>query len=163
MSDEERIRELEERIRVLELDKKGRQVAYHVRMEDDTYKRIPARGERSGRRIAWLKYGTEKRLDEVRGQPILALVLQSLKELDRYRDAETRAAVINSILALFVTKGEDKIGSTPFGKGAVKRSTATATDGDGSTRTLKMDQYLPGMVFDELQQNTFVKQTKPRG
>ena len=64
----------------VELDKDGRQVAYHVRQADGTFKRLPAFGEKSGRRIAWLVYGTDKRLDEVRGQPLLALVLQSLKE-----------------------------------------------------------------------------------
>ena len=54
----------------VELDSKMRQVAYWVLQDDGTYKRIPAYGRTSKRRIAWLVYGTEKRLDDVRGQPL---------------------------------------------------------------------------------------------
>ena len=63
----------------VELDPTGRQVAYWVLQDDRTSKRLPAYGEKSGRRLAWLLYGTDKRLDDVRGKPLLALVLQSLK------------------------------------------------------------------------------------
>ena len=77
----------------VELDANGNHVAYWILQDDmETYKRLPAYGTRSGRRVAWLVYATEKRLDEVRGQPILAIILQSLKEVDRYRDSAQRKA-----------------------------------------------------------------------
>jgi capsid protein len=136
----------------VELDSRMRQVAYWVKQKDGTTKRLPAFGERSGRRIAWLVYGTDKRLDDVRGQPILSLVLQSLKEIDRYRDSVQRKAVINSVLAMFIKKDEDKMGTLPMTGGAIRRDTATVTDGDGSKRDFNIAGQVPGLILEELQQ-----------
>lgn len=137
----------------VELDAMGRQVAYWVTQRDGTSKRLPAWGEKSGRRIAWLLYGTEKRLDDVRGKPLLALVLQSLREIDRYRDSTQRKAVINSMLAAFVKKSTPTPGARPFGAGAQRKSVIEVA-GDSATpepRRFNMIELIPGMVIDELQ------------
>lgn len=137
----------------VELDKFDRQVAYWVQSNTDMgfeSKRIPAYGEKSKRRIAWLVYGTDKRLDEVRGEPILALVLYMLKELDRYRDSEQRAAVLNSIIPLFIQKTEGGLGSHPLNAGAVRRGTDTTEDFDGTERTYHITSMLPGTIPEEL-------------
>lgn len=138
----------------VEFDTVGRVAAYWVRQADGSFKRLPAYGEKSGRRIAWLVFGTEKRLDDVRGQPLLAIVLQSLKEIDRYRDSAQRKAVINSILALFIKKTSDKPGSLPMTGGALRRDSAQVSDSTtaGTPRKFNMANYLPGMVIDELQE-----------
>ena len=135
----------------VETDARGRQVAFWVTQEDGTSKRVPAFGERSGRRIAWLVYGTDKRVDELRGQPLLALILQSLKEIDRQRDAVQRKAVINSILAMYIKKTEDKPGTKPITGGAVRKDVANITDSDGATRKFNIAQQIPGVVMEELQ------------
>lgn len=136
----------------VELDAHGRQVAYWVQQDDGKIKRVPAWGERTGRRISWLVYGTELRLDEVRGEPLLSIVLQSLKEIDRYRDSTQRKAVINSILAMLVTKSEPKMGSLPISGGAVRNDTLSTTDSDGTTRQLDIANQIPGLVIQEMQQ-----------
>jgi lambda family phage portal protein len=141
----------------VELDKNGRQVAYWVLQSDGTSKRLPAFGERSGRRIAWLVYGTDKRLHNVRGRPMLSLIMQGLKEIDRYRDAALRKAVINSMLAMVVTKDADKPGSNPMTAGAVRRSNEAVTDINGDTRVLKSADFYPGIVVDELQTGEDIK------
>lgn len=135
----------------VEKDGQGRIVAYWIRQDDGKSKRLPAFGERSGRRIAWLVYGTDKRMGEVRGQPLLSLVLQSLKEIDRYRDSVQRKAVINSILAMFIRKDQDKMGTLPIQGGAVRADSVTTADADGSTRKFNIAQQIPGMVMEELQ------------
>lgn len=135
----------------VELDKDGRHTAYHVRQADGTSKRILAKGPRSGRKIAWLVYGTEKRLNKVRGMPLLSIVLQSLKEIDRYRDSAQRKALINSIYAATIEKTHDKMGTLPITGGAVKKDSATVTDGDGSTRTFPIANQIPGVIIQELQ------------
>lgn len=135
----------------VELDSQGRQVAYHIDDQDGKSKRIPAYGEKTHRRIAWLVYGSDKRTDEVRGTPILSLILQSLKEIDRYRDSTQRKAVINSMLAIFVQKDGDKPGTLPLSGGAVRKDTVEVTDGDGSTRDFNINKNIPGMVIEELQ------------
>ncbi len=141
----------------VELDKIGRHIAYHVDtlQKDGKIKseRIPVKGEKSGRDIAKMIYGSDKRLDDVRGEPILSLVLYMLKELDRYRDSEQRAAVINAMLPLFIKKTEKAPGTTPFGKGAVKEGEISVIDNTGSgdiSRTVATTGNLPGMVVDEL-------------
>jgi len=138
----------------VEFDSVGRDVAFHVRQGDGTFKRLPAWGEKSGRRLAWLVFGTEKRLDEVRGQPLLSVVMQSLKEIDRYRDSAQRKAVINSILAMVITKDEDKPGTLPMTGAAKRRDSVDVRDNTtGSTpRRFNLGQYDPGVIVEEMQQ-----------
>jgi len=136
----------------VETDKVGRVVAHHVDQDDGTSKRITASGEKTGRRVSWLIYGTDKRLDELRGQPLLSIVMQSLKEIDRYRDSTQRKAVNNSMLAMFIKKTEDKIGSLPVTGGAVRRGAATSTELDGTKRSFNTADYIPGVVMEQLQQ-----------
>lgn len=135
----------------VELNAVGRVVAHWIKQEDGTSKRIPAFGERTGRRISWLVYGTDKRMDDVRGQPMLSLVLQSLKEIDRYRDSVQRKAVINSMVALFVKKTQDKMGSLPISGAAVRKDQANVVDGDGAQRKFNITSQIPGIVMEELQ------------
>ena len=135
----------------VEMDAAGRVVAHWVRQKDLRFKRLPAFGSKTGRRISWLVYGTERRLDEVRGQPLLSLIMQSVKEVDRYRDSTLRKAVINSTLAMFIKKGEDKMGTLPVTGGAVRRDQATVTDTDGTSRKFNVTSHLPGAIMEELQ------------
>lgn len=136
----------------VELDVNQRQVAYWVRQADGlTFKRLPAFGERSGRRIAWLVYGNDKRLDDVRGQPLLSIVLQNLREIDRYRDSVQRKAVMNAILAIFIKKTENKMGTLPLSGGAVRHDQITTTASDGTQGTNRIEGMIPGMAMQELQ------------
>ena len=101
----------------VELDEKGRHVAYYVQNVKEgkvTFERIPVKGSKSGRQIAWMIYGSERLIEDVRGEPLLSGVLGILKELDRYRDAEERAAVVNAMLAFFIKKSPTaEVGSHP--------------------------------------------------
>jgi len=135
----------------VEMDALGRVVAHWVNQDAGGSKRLPANGGKSGRKISWLVYGTDKRLDDIRGQPLLSIVLQSLKEIDRYRDATTRKAVINSIMAMFIKKSEDKMGTLPVTGGAVRRDQAVVTENDGTTRTFNAASHIPGVIMEELQ------------
>jgi capsid protein len=135
----------------VELDSKNRHVAYWVTQDDLSSKRILAKGSRSGRRKAWLVYGTDKRAGDVRGEPLLSLIIQSLKEVDRYRDAALRKATINSILAMFIEKTESQMGSLPVTGGAVRKGSSTVTDEQGQSRRYGIAEQIPGMVIEELQ------------
>lgn len=125
----------------------GREIAYWV---DD--KRINAWGPKSRRRTAFMLHGPRRRADQKRGEPLLSVVIQSLKELDRYRDNALRKSVISSLLAIFIKKDEPKPGSTPFANAALGRETVTAGNtSDGTPRTFNLSEALPGIVIDELQ------------
>ena len=136
----------------VEIDARNRVVAHWVIQSDGEYRRIPATGARSGRRVSWLVYGTQRRLDDVRGQPLLALVMQSITEIDKYRDSAQRKALINSILAMFIEKTEDKPGTLPITGGAVRRSAGTVQgSGAGQERSYDISEHIPGLVIEELQ------------
>lgn len=135
----------------VEYDSLKRVVAYWVRQTDGRSKRLPVYGEKSGRRIAWLVFGGPKRLDDVRGQPLLSVVLQSLKEIDRYRDSTQRKAVVNSIIALFIEKTEDKMSTLPVTGSAVRKDAVETSNNDGTTQTRNLTKHLPGVALEELQ------------
>lgn len=136
----------------VELDRRGRQLAYWISYRDKknniVEKRIPAMGEKSGRRIAWLYYGTQRRIDEVRGVPLLACILQMLKEIDRYRDAELRAAVVNGMLATFIKKTKPGISTKPISGGAIRKTDVTVTDSDNTSRDIRFADGIPGLVSE---------------
>lgn len=136
----------------VELSKKGDHVSFYVTLLNGTSRRVPAKGVRTGRVQAWLYYGTEKLIDDVRGQPLLALVIQSLKEIDRYRDAEQRAAVINSMIALWVKKGENKMSTLPMTGGAQRVDTITTQNDSEGRKDVTFSSNMPGMMLQELQQ-----------
>lgn len=144
----------------VELDKNNRHVAYHVETwKDDKlfWERIPCWGEKSGRRIAWMVYGSERMTDKVRGEPLLAAILYMVKELDRYRDAESRAAVINAMLPLFVKKSPTAVmGSRPSdGLSRLRGDTPMGViNGDVTGEVLHNQRDIramnPGTIFDDL-------------
>lgn len=134
----------------VELDAQGRHVAFWIRQSDGSARRLPAYGEKSGRRLAWLVYGSDKRLDQVRGKPILALALQAMLEIDRYRDSTQRKATINSMLAMFVEKAQAGPGTRPMAAGAVRVGSIANTEDAGAPRRFNVAEHIPGIVLDEL-------------
>lgn len=146
----------------VELDSQGRHVAFWVTQDDGTSKRLPAFGEKSGRRLAWLVYGTDKRLDDVRGKPMLSLILQSLQEVDRYRDATQRKAQVLSMLAMYIAKSEDKPGTLPISAGAVRKG-AEIQQTAGGDRVVRTSEHIPGLVIEELNKGEEPKAFKVDG
>jgi lambda family phage portal protein len=134
----------------VECDASGKQVAFHVVQRDGSYMRIPAYGKNTGRRIAWLVYGTDKRMNEVRGTPLLGLILQSLKEIDRYRDSTQRKAVINSILAMYIKKTQQGVGTLPTQNSAIRKDQVTVVGESTGTRQFNLASQIPGVVYEEL-------------
>jgi lambda family phage portal protein len=136
----------------VELDAQGRQIAYWVRQPDGTSKRLPAYGEKSGRRLAWLVYGTERRLDQVRGKPLLSLMLQMMRELERYRDATIRKAVINSLLAMSVEREAGEVQSRGIAAGSVKAGIGQLVQdtADATPRQFRINEFIPGTVVESL-------------
>lgn len=96
----------------VEFDKWGKRVAYYVQSEVNgnySFERIPVRAERSGRLVSWMVYGSEHFVDDVRGEPFLSDSIYMLKDLDRTRDAEVRASLVNAMIPLFIEEAPQAI------------------------------------------------------
>ena len=79
-----------------------------------TWQRVEAYGEATGRRNV-LHIMSRERIGQRRGVPLLAPVLESLKQLGRYTDAEITAAVISAMFTVFV-KSQNPSDGRPFGE-----------------------------------------------
>jgi len=133
----------------VEVNQKGEHTAFFVDQADGTSKRIPAIGKNTGRRVAWLVYGTDHLIDEVRGQPMLSIVLQSLKEIDRYRDSAQRKALVNSFVAMFVKRDQPGISTNPISNMAVQNVKKSAETVSGPVK-IKQSKLAPGMALERL-------------
>lgn len=92
----------------IEFDVYGAPRAYHVASRNPgdyglplTWTALPARGPRSGERQV-LHVFRPLRPDQSRGMPMLAPVIEPLKQLERYTEAELMAAVVASLFTVFV-------------------------------------------------------------
>lgn len=92
----------------VEVDENGKPIAYYVANKHPgggkgqvEFVRVPVFGEKTGRKNI-LHLMDPERIDQRRGVPILAPVIESLKQLGRYTEAELIAAVINGFFTVFV-------------------------------------------------------------
>jgi len=90
----------------------GEPVAYHVEttVPDKTelsrsWKRVNAFGTKSGRRQV-LHFFQEDRPGQRRGAPFLAPILEPLKQVSRYSEAELMAAVISGMFTVFIKRAD---------------------------------------------------------
>ena len=95
----------------VEINGDGEAVAYHVRNthpgearlqykpEDRKFVRIPARGDAG---LLMIHLFERERVGQSRGVPALAPIIEPLKQLDRYTEAELMAAVVSSFFTVFI-------------------------------------------------------------
>jgi len=92
----------------IEIDAQGRVVAYHFvtgyrdQIANREWVRVPARGSETGNPNV-LHVFNAIRPTQYRGVPYLAPVIESIKQLTRYTEAEIMAAVINGLFSVFIT------------------------------------------------------------
>lgn len=108
----------------VELDRDGEPIAYHLLNKHpgdaallknyvpEDWVRIPARGQSGDPLMIHLL--EMDRIGLSRGIPALAPVIESLKQLDRYAEAELMAAVVSAFFTVFIKTtggdGEDSVG-----------------------------------------------------
>ncbi len=92
----------------VEINRDGRHQAYHVSDEHpgalhkgaDDWRRVPAR-DKQGRPIV-IHMFDRLRPDQTRGVPYLAPVIEALKQMGDYSDAEIMGAVVSAMFTVFV-------------------------------------------------------------
>ncbi|MBO8136793.1 MAG: phage portal protein [Desulfotomaculum sp.] len=107
----------------VEINTSGKVVAYwisNIYPGDPTnltrqikWRRISAYGKRTGRPNV-LQIMEPERCEQYRGVPYLAPVLESIKQIGRYTEAELTAAVITGFFTAFIKEGETAINGFPL-------------------------------------------------
>jgi capsid protein len=138
------------------IDNRGRHVGYYVYkgtvdVWDDRYEYIPVHGANSGRKVAWLVYGCDKREDGVRGEPLLGIVVQGLNDISGYKGSSLLKAKINAMIVGSVKNTTGALPSLPISQGAGRQHTV-ATDPKDSTRKVRVNELFPGFWAEELSQ-----------
>ena len=77
------------------------QKLYNGSNSDSDYKYIPKYGGETGRRNI-IQVMTIERSGQLRGIPMLAPVIEDLKVLSRYNDAEVMKVLVNALMAVFI-------------------------------------------------------------
>lgn len=131
----------------VETNDAGEVVAYHISkhhpLSYDTgetgWVRVEAWGEKTGRRNV-LHVMNRERIGQRRGVPFLSPVIEALKQLGRYTDAELVAAVVSGMFTVFIEK---ESASSDGGFGEVIDIEDQVDAGDESTIELA-----PGAIVD---------------
>ncbi len=106
-------RRVESIVQGVETDGDGEVIAYwianrhprsYTSLKLQDWKRVEVYGQKTGMRNV-LHIMQRERAGQRRGVPILAPVLETLKQLERYAEAETTAALLGAIFTVFVKKG----------------------------------------------------------
>lgn len=98
----------------IETDSKGRIVAFYVKNKKGEYDRILAKGTRSKMEMAFLITGFEYRIDDNRGIPLICAVLETLKKIDRYKEATVGSAEERAKIAYTIEHGVQSTGENPM-------------------------------------------------
>lgn len=99
----------------IELSPTGEHVAYYVRKPGFVFasERVPAKTE-SGLTVAFMVYGSGYRIDNMRGIPLVSVVLESLKKLERYKEATLGSAEERQKIAYQIVHKENASGESPL-------------------------------------------------
>ena len=108
-------------------------------MTETGWTRVEAWGAKTGRRNV-LHIMNRERIGQRRGVPFLAPVIEALKQLGRYTDAELVAAVVSGMFTVFIEK---ESASRDGGFGEIIPEDAQVDAGDDSTIELA-----PGAIVD---------------
>lgn len=134
----------------VEKDANGAPIAYHISkrhpgnmtspMKGMEWNRVEAFGTKTGRRTVLHIY-RPLRPGQTRGVPGLASVIETLKQMGRYTEAEVQAAVMSAMLAVFI--------ETPSGDGIPDLSDTDTASSTANTPGAKPESTLQsGMMLD---------------
>lgn len=90
--------------------------SYQYKLQNNKYTRVEAFGKNTGRQNV-LHLMESERPGQRRGIPILAPVIESLKQLSRYTEAELMAAVVSGMYTVFIETKDEVTDDVPMGSG----------------------------------------------
>ncbi len=119
----------------IEMSSTGEHIAYWVTENNlEESKRIPAK-TKTGIVQAFMIYGSEYRLDNHRGMPLVAVILETLKKLERYKEATVASAEERAKIVYQIVHGDKSTGENP-----VAGIMAKGFDSDASGEAIPYDK-----------------------
>lgn len=107
----------------IEIDEKGQHVAFYVRKGNQyassaidylNYERIEARDKVTGYVRCFMYYGMRYRQSDIRGIPLIAVCMETAKQLERYKEATVTGAVERAKVAIVLEHELGATGTNPF-------------------------------------------------
>lgn len=103
----------------IEINDRGEHIAFYVRKRNqekgiDDFERIPAKGEKSGRLMAWMIYGDKHRINHHRGIPQISAILEKVDKLDRYTEASVAGAEERAKIVFAIEHSDKSTGENPL-------------------------------------------------
>ncbi len=114
----------------IEINPKGGHVAYYVTKKDEEtgivadFERIPARGENTGLKMAWMLYGEKHMSGDDRGIPAITQILERLTKIDRFTEATVGSAEERAKFVMTVEHDLNSTGENPFQDSLLDQATS---------------------------------------
>lgn len=126
----------------IEINSKREIIAFYVRSVQnplDAYRivRVPAKQEGSELSTAFMVYGMDYRLDNIRGLPLISTVLETLKKLERYKEATVGSAEERQKIPYTIKHGLGSTGESPLNKNLAKAYDVDAPVNDDLPRDVQ--------------------------
>jgi lambda family phage portal protein len=147
----------------IELDEDGEVVAFHVlnrhpgdnplmgSLEPADWARIPAMGDYGLPLMVQLL--DVDRIGQSRGVPMLAPVIEALKQLDRYAEAELMAAVVSAFFTVFIKSEGDDTGDSNGIQGLADPSPYGPRTGEVELGSGTVAELAPGESIETVNAN----------
>lgn len=144
----------------IETNSRGMHVAYYVNVKSNKaelitkYERIPAIGNKSKKRVAWMIYGNKISPDHLRGVPEISQSLEKINKLDRYTEAAVTKAEQAAKIVYSIEHQEYSTGESHLQSIVAKKRGDSISDGLSGDYTLadglanKITETTSGQTFN---------------
>jgi capsid protein len=139
----------------VEYNDRGEVTAYYVRTANKaagssfytgTYERIEAKSPSTGLTMAYLVTGLEYRIDNKRGIPLISAVMETIKKMERYKEATIATAEERAKFSYQVVQQAFSNDQNPFTPGLAKIRNADANIADDVPRDINGINLSPTAV-----------------
>jgi capsid protein len=143
----------------IETDSRGQHVSFYVLTDHADYvlgkfKRIEAKGSKTGRLLAWMVYGDKHRIDHVRGIPNITQILEKVEKLDRYTEAAVGSAEERAKIVLAIEHNKDSDGENPM-IGKARQAAGMGNNAASETAGYELGQKTAATIAATTQKQTF--------
>jgi capsid protein len=122
----------------IEKDPTGKHIRYYIKNDKQGFDVIECVGKKTGFKMAWIYYADKYRLDDDRGLPLLSSVLETLKKMDRYKEATIASAEECAKIPFAIEHTLGSTGENPFLKTVIESN--NYDESTGKNKSVNYDE-----------------------